>query len=182
MDALDLSNLNKEEKGSLLTTIFKYPQQFYLKNDRLGSTIVLKHRIQLTDEIPVSKKGYRYPPIHREAIRKEVTDLLENKEIWPSDSPFNSPVWVLSKKADPQGNERWRMVIDYRALNKKTIGNANPMPNVVDILDQLGGAKYFTVLDLAVGFHQIEDEPNDRYKTAFSPLSVIMNLIKCLLG
>ena len=60
------------------------------------------------------------------------------------------------------------MVINYRALNEKTIRDAYPLPNVIDILDQLGGAKYFTVLDLAVGFHQIEVEPNDRYKTAFS--------------
>ena len=62
--------------------------------------------------------------IHRfrgEVIRKEVTDLLENKDIFPSDSPYNSPVWVVPKKADPQGNKRWRMVIDYRALNEKTI-------------------------------------------------------------
>jgi len=60
------------------------------------------------------------------------------------------------------------MVIDYRALNEKTIGNAYPLPNITDILDQLGNAKYFSVLDLASGFHQIPIDPKDAAKTAFS--------------
>ena len=77
-------------------------------------------------------------------------------------------MWVVLKKADPQGNRRWRMVIDYCLLNEKTVGVAYPLPNITDILDQLGGSKYFTELDLAAGFHQIEVEPKDRYKTAFS--------------
>ena len=95
-------------------------------------------------------------------------NMLENNKIVHSDSPYNSPVWVVPKKPDPQGNKRWRMVINYRALNEKTVGDAYPLPNIIDILDQLGGAKYFTVLDIAVGFHQIEGEPGDRHKTAFS--------------
>ena len=60
------------------------------------------------------------------------------------------------------------MVIDYRALNEKTVGDAYPLQNITGILDQLGDAKYFSVLDLASGFHQIEVEPADRHKTAFS--------------
>jgi Reverse transcriptase (RNA-dependent DNA polymerase). len=62
------------------------------------------------------------------------------------------------------------MVMDYRALNEKTIGDAYPLPNITSILDQLGGSRYFTVLDLASGFHQIEIDPADRHKTAFSTL------------
>ena len=44
------------------------------------------------------------------------------------------------------------------------------MPNITEILDQLGGAQYFSlsVFDLASGFHQIEMSPIDAHKTAFS--------------
>ena len=59
------------------------------------------------------------------------------------------------------------MLIDYRKLNKKTIGDAYPLPNITDILDQLGGTKYFSVSDLASGFHPIQVHPDDRHKTAF---------------
>lgn len=60
------------------------------------------------------------------------------------------------------------MVIDYRNLNEKTIGDAYPLPNISDILDQLGNAKYFSTLDLASGFHQIPMSAKDAHKTAFS--------------
>ena len=60
------------------------------------------------------------------------------------------------------------MVIDYRKLNEKTVGDAYPLPNITDILDQLGGSKYFSSLDLASGFHQISMDPASRAKTASS--------------
>ena len=95
--------------------------------------------------------------------------MLFNDIIEPSSSPYNSPVWIVPKKPDPQtGKSRWRMVIDYRKLNEKTINDAYPLPLITDILDQLGSAKYFSVLDMASGFHQIELDENSRQKSAFS--------------
>jgi len=60
------------------------------------------------------------------------------------------------------------MVIDYRALNEKIVGDVYPLPNITEILNQLGSAKYFSVFDLASGFHQIQMDEHDRPKTAFS--------------
>ena len=48
------------------------------------------------------------------------------------------------------------VVIDYRKLNPQTIPDKFPLPNVNDLLNQLLGSKYFTTIDLATGFHQIE--------------------------
>lgn len=106
--------------------------------------------------------------VHKEEIDRQVSKLLKEEIIEPSTSPYNSPLWIVPKKPDSQGNKKWRMVIDYRALNEKTIGDAYPLPNIVDILDQLGSAKYFSILDLASGFHQIPISKNDVPKTAFS--------------
>jgi len=60
------------------------------------------------------------------------------------------------------------MMTDFRALNEKTIGNAYPLPNITEILDQLGSAKYFSVFDLASGFHQIPMHESETQKTVFS--------------
>ena len=46
--------------------------------------------------------------------------------------------------------------------------DAHPMPRVDDILDQLGGAKYFTTLDLDSGHWQVPLREEDKAKTAFS--------------
>ena len=60
------------------------------------------------------------------------------------------------------------MVVDFCKLNEKTIGDAYPLPDITEILDQLGQSKYFTCLDMVMGYHQIELEPRERPKTAFS--------------
>ena len=63
---------------------------------------------------------------------------------------------------------KWRMVLDYRKINEKRIGDSYPLPNVSDILDSLGSARYFSVFDLATGYHHMKMDPNYSYKTAFS--------------
>lgn len=60
----------------------------------------------------------------------------------------------------------WRLVIDYRKLNDKTIGDAYPLPNITETLEQLGSA-YFSTFDLASGFHQSCMAFKDAHKTAF---------------
>lgn len=60
------------------------------------------------------------------------------------------------------------MVLDLCTLNDKTIGEVYPLPNIIDILYWVKSAKYFTVFDLASEFHQIEMDPSDSHKTAFT--------------
>ena len=60
------------------------------------------------------------------------------------------------------------MVLDFRKINEKTMGDSYPLPNINDILDSLGSARYFPVFDLATDFHHINMDPKDSYKTAFS--------------
>lgn len=58
--------------------------------------------------------------------------------------------------------------MDYRKLNDVTVGDLFPLPNITENLEQLGSSKYFTTIDLASGFHQIQVEPDDKCNTAFS--------------
>ena len=94
--------------------------------------------------------------------------LLQEGIIKDSISPCNSPILVISKKLDASGQQKFRLVVDYRKLNEKTIGNAYPLPDITEILDQLGQAKYFSCLDLTMGYHQIDMDPSDIDKRAFS--------------
>ncbi|XP_076301613.1 uncharacterized protein LOC143219562 [Lasioglossum baleicum] len=167
-ETLNLSHLNKEERCSITALIKEFPDRFYLPGDKLGKASDFKHSLHTTDEIPINTRQYRSPPVHQEEIKKQINGLLSDGIITPSKSPYNSPLWIVPKKPDAQGNKRWRMVIDFRALNEKTISDKYPLPQITEILDRLGGAKYFSVFDLASGFHQIEMDPKDRQKTAFT--------------
>ena len=94
--------------------------------------------------------------------------MLDSKIIQNSSSPWSSPIWIVPKKLDASNKRKWRVVIDYRKLNEQTIDDKFPLPNISDILDKLGKCNYFSTLDLANGFHQIEMNPDDIPKTAFS--------------
>jgi len=93
--------------------------------------------------------------------------MLTKGIIRESDSPYNSSLWIVSKKQDASGKTKWRLVIDYKKLNEKTIQDAYPF-NIDEILDQLGNARYFSAFDLASGFHQIDMKTSDIQKTMFS--------------
>ena len=54
-----------------------------------------------------------------------------------------------------------RMVIDYRALNKLTRNDKYPLPRIDEMLDKLATVKYFTKMDLSIGFHQIRIRKGD---------------------
>jgi len=131
---------------------------------RLDHTEITAHKIIITDNRLINTKQYRFLPFQKNEIDSE-SERFDNER--RNQAPYNSPVWVVPKKLDSQDNKRWRMVIDFRALNEKMIGDVYPFPNITEILDQLGSTKYFSVFDFASGFHQISMHESDAPKTAF---------------
>ena len=167
-EQLRLDHLNYEEKLNLLKTIADYESIFYVDSEQLTFTNAIKHKITTKDDVPIHVKSYRYPFCHRAEVQRQISKMLDQGIIRPSCSPWTSPVWIVPKKLDASGQKKWRLVIDYRKLNDKTIDDRYPIPNISDILDKLGRCMYFTTLDLASGFHQVEVDERDIEKTAFS--------------
>ena len=102
------------------------------------------------------------PPIQQELADKEVEKMLEKGFIKPTDSPWASPIVLVTKK---DGSTRF--CIDYRRLNDVTRKDAYPLPNINEILETLSGAEWFNTLDLASGYWQVPVALADRAKTAF---------------
>lgn len=165
---LRTEHMNSEEKECIISTLMKYPEIIKFEGDILTATNLLKHKIVTTDEEPVYSKNYRYPISFRQDISNEINKLLEQKIIRPSNSPYNSPLWVVPKKPDASGKRKVRLVVDYRKLNNKTKDDRFPLPNIEDLFSKIGRATYFSAIDLVSGFHQIEMEPESIPKTAFS--------------
>lgn len=60
------------------------------------------------------------------------------------------------------------MCIDYRKVNKKLIPDRFPLPRIDEILDNLGEAKFFCVIDLFSGFYQVPLDEDSRKITTFT--------------
>lgn len=168
LSRLRTDHLNPEERSNLESLCAEYADVFYIEGEPLTFTNKIKHSIRTTDEVPVYTKSYRYPFIHRQEVQDQISKMLEQGIIRPSQSAWSSPIWVVPKKADASGKVKWRLVIDFRKLNEKTIDDKYPIPNINDVLDKLGNCHYFTTLDLASGFYQVEMNPEDIPKTAFN--------------
>ena len=70
-------------------------------------------------------------------IDEAITDLWDNNIIRKCNSQWNAPlvcVWKNDRKDI-------RLCLDFRQLNKITIRQAYPMPNVEELLDTLHGSR-----------------------------------------
>ena len=162
------SDSNSLERLSKL--IDKTSDIFYLPGEPLPATNLVEHRISLIDDIPVNIRQYPIPQALQEFVREQINVLLQAGVIEPSESEYNSPLWVVPKADSPDGRRQYRMVTDYRKLNEKTVTMTYPIPNITHITEQLGGGNCFLVADLASGFYQIPLRKEDRKYTAFSTM------------
>lgn len=140
-------HLNQEEKYHIIKLCKEYSDIFHKENEDLTFTNEIKHIINTIDEIPVYTKSYRYPFIHKKEVKKQINKMLEQKII------RYSPIWIIPKKLDVSGKQKWRIVIDYRKVNEKTIEVLQQIilncHNLITFLDNIENAIMFAKLKTA---------------------------------
>ena len=117
----------------------------------------------LPDHKPPYRNPYRLSPLEIAEVKKQIEELLKKGWIEESQSPYGSSILFVTKK-----DGSLRMCIDYRSLNNLTVKDRSPLPRIDDLLSQMNGAKVFSSLDLAQGYHQIRIADEDVPKTGFT--------------
>jgi transposase InsO family protein len=172
-DAIDVYDVRSATPGIKLTNqqeeafhnVLDEHQDIFSQNaNDLGFCTIKPHTIRTTDETPIKQPARRLRPELVEKVKQQVADLLNNGVIRESTSPYSSPIVVVKKK-----DGSIRMCCDYRALNKKVIQHAYPMPRIEESLQQAAQAKFFTSLDLTAGYNQMAMDSESIPKTAFTP-------------
>lgn len=72
-------------------------------------------------------------------------------------------LWSASEK-----KTSLRLCVDFRGLNRKTVPDRHPLPRIQDLLDNLGGYSWFSILDQGSADHQGFVDESSRHLTAFS--------------
>ena len=113
------------------------------------------------------ERSRRMSPQELEVVREQLAELLELGMIQPSASPFGAAVMVIPKPGQPG---KFRMVIDYRRLNALTVPDKWPLPDIGELLDDVGGKghRYWCTFDLCSGFYNVPILPEHIERTAVS--------------
>ena len=127
-----------------------------------GQTNLVQHKIPVTDETPVRSRPYPVPYSFREALQKEVDEMLKMGIVEKAETPYASPVVMVNKKDGMK-----RICIDYRKLNRVSMFDNEPTAIAEDIFSKVGADRYFSTIDLSKGYWQIPVAPEDVKKTGF---------------
>src|SRR6059058_1914452 len=175
-DIRKILTLKKEEKevkykiGELTGSQWKRVEELLQKNEdifikgkyEVGRTNVVKYTINTEDEKPIKQRARRLSVKEKELEKEHIEEMLKKGIIRKSKNPWSSPVVFVPKK----GGEI-RFCIDYRKLNKVTKKDNHPLPRIDEMLDKFEGSQWFSSIDLASAYWQVEMDEKDIEKMAF---------------
>ena len=159
-----MSQLEENEQFIVREMLRQEAGAFARSDDDVGRVENLELEIQLKDNEPVQEDYISIPKTFYGAAKEYLEDLIKRNWICKSRSAYSSPIACVWKK-------KWEpatvLCIDYCELNKKTYPERQPIPRIQDILNGLGGTKWFTVLDQRKAYHQGFMAGESRPLTAF---------------
>lgn len=156
-------HLREDQREELLKLIRKYREIFSWTGKLEGGKTALGYEqtVPLTDNKPAHQPPYRVSPKERDLLNDQIQEMLKQNVIRKSRSSYAAPVRLI-----PKADGKFRLVTNYRRLNKVVVPDAYPMPRADDILSHLNGFQYFTTLDMNSGYWQIPIKEEDRHKLA----------------
>ncbi|QED42829.1 enzymatic polyprotein [Silene caulimovirus A] len=124
--------------------------------------------IKLKDPTTIVKvKAMNYSPSDVKEFEKQIKELLDLKVIKKSYSPHQSPAFLVENEAERRRGKK-RMVVNYKAMNDATVGDAHNLPNKDGLLSLVRGKKIFSSFDCKSGFWQVLLDPESQVLTAFT--------------
>ena len=136
----------------------------FSKNENdLGRTHLVEHTIDTGDAKPIKQPPRQLPMAFADEDCKALEKLQTQGVIWPSTSPWASPILLVKKK-----DGSTKPCVDYRRLNAVTHNDAYPVPRAQDCLDSMAGSGMFSTVDILSAYNQVPVAEEDIPKTAFS--------------
>ena len=118
-----------------------------------------------SDAKPIACKSRRFSQSEKQFIEREIKHLLEEGIIEPSSSPWRAQVLVVN---NDNNIHRRRLVVDYsRTINKYTMLDAYPLPNLDELAHKVAQFSVYSSYDLKSAYHQVPLHESDKIYTGF---------------
>ena len=156
-------NINDSQTQEIHQLVVAHPNLFAHNPKAPRQAKTGCHIINTKTELPHKDKVRLTPAKWKNEVEDQIKQMIENGICRESSSPYSSNILLTNKK---DGTKRF--CIDFRSLNRNTIKDTYPLPNVEDLIDSFQGCSYFSQIDLASGFWGIPVNPKDVGKTAFA--------------
>ena len=141
----------------------KYEKFFSKNSNDLGFNNQIEHQIKLKPNAQPFRRAYGSMSFDkRKAMKKIVEGSAEADQITPTHSDCAAPSILVPKKYGS-----YRLVVDYRGLNKQIEKTCWPLPRINDVIDSLEGNLFFSSIDLTSGYFQMALKEDSQNLTAF---------------
>ena len=125
---------------------------------------VMKHHLAIDPKCQsVKEKMCGYAPKRQKAIMKEDDKLLKAGFIREVSYPNQISNVLLVRNA----NDKWKMCIDFKILNKTCPKDSYPRPNIDQLVDATSGHELLTFMVAFSSYNQIRMAPEDKKKISF---------------
>ena len=156
-------SIDGEAREQLKELVLAFEDTFAMDENELGCAQDVAQTIDTGDHQPIRQPPRHVPFALRGEVEQMVEKMLGQGVIQPSKSPWASPIVLVAKK-----DGTTQFCVDYRKLNAVTKMDVYPLPRIDDTLDLLANNQYFSTLDLASGYWQVQMDSASQEKTAFT--------------
>jgi hypothetical protein len=160
------------EKGKVHLTLKTIPKE-YRHHTKVFSEEAAKRfppdreenmTIKLKPDAPdvINCKIYPLTKDERELLQKWILEEEALGRIYAGSSQYTAPVYFIGKK----DSQEKQIIMDYQCLNKWTIHDNNPLPNITTAMECFHGKTLFSKFDIHMGYNNIRIAKEDQYKAA----------------
>ena len=153
-------SLSCEETTKVRSLCTKYEVIFSRNSNVMGFCDRIYDKIKLEKEAVPFRRTYGSMSFEKiKAMKKIVEDLERDDLVELTHSDWAAPSLLVPKK-----DGTYRLVVDYRGLNKQIEKTCWPLPRINEVIDSLEGNMYFSNIDLLSGYFQMALEEETRVK------------------
>ena len=158
-----LAHLSEKQRNELLSLLDKHRKCF---SQSPGLCDLIQHEIHVTADFkPKRLAAYRVPEALKAEVQKQIDEMLTLGIIKPSKSEMASPIVCVLKGKYPKDGVR--LAIDYRYVNRYTLGDAYPNTDIETLIQKIGKSNWISTFDMKSAYFQVKVKPEHQWLTAF---------------